>query len=98
MGIAVAALPWRGSASDEGGRRHKVSRGMRIRGRIGRGRAGGRTWQSQAAEAIPPMSSPSNPAAVSPPADLASPVEFLLQSIGLEWLDKIEDKHLSEFR
>jgi hypothetical protein len=44
------------------------------------------------------MSSPSNPTAVSPPTDLASLVEFLLQSIGLEWLDKIADKHLSEFR
>jgi hypothetical protein len=44
------------------------------------------------------MSSPSNPAAVSPPVDLASPVELLLQSIDLERLDKIADKQLSEFR
>jgi hypothetical protein len=99
MGIAVAALQWRGFASGKGGRHHKVSRGTRRRGRIGRGRVGGRTWQSQVvAEVIPPMSSPSNPAVVSPLVDLASPVELLLQSISLEWLDKIADKQLSEFR
>jgi hypothetical protein len=60
---------------------YKVSRGTTRGGRLGKGRVGGRTWQSWGAKAIQPMPSPlpsvaASPLAASVPTDLASPVAY----------------------